>query len=310
MTALGIDCGGTATRWLVVDQTGQTLASGDDQGATGHVFADKARTHTRAVLGRICKEIADRGLQPAAVTAGVTGLTNGSQEAQTIGEWLAADLSLPPSAVDVVDDMWIAFHTVFEPGTGIVVYSGTGAVGTHIDATGTLRKTGAHGHIIDDGGSAYWIGQRAIRWLMRNWDEQDGPPDGPFAETLYDTMGGNDWEHIRTFVYQDPRGHVAQLARATGAAANRDMPEALSILSDAGIELARLANVLASRLTPQPVALIGGTSRLHPTIRSAFLDGLDRSRLALTADDTIDLREAHRTPVKAAAQLAKNRIGR
>ena len=309
-TALGIDCGGTATRWLVVDTDGHTRGNGSDQGATGHVFAAEAREHTRSVLRRICVEITRQGLKPAAVTAGVTGLTNTSKETVTIGEWLATDLNLPSSAVKIVDDMWIAFHTVFEPGNGVVVYSGTGAVGTHIDATGTIRKTGAHGHIIDDGGSAYWIGQRAIRWLMRSWDEQDGQPSGALAEALFAAMGGNDWEHIRTFIYQEPRSHVAQLARATAAAANRSAPEALLILNDAGTELARLANVLAGRLAAQPVALIGGTARLHPTIQAAFLDRLDKSRIALRSDGGVDLRKAHRTPVEAAAQLATDRIGK
>ncbi len=302
--ALGIDCGGTATRWLLIDSTGKEVGNGQAPGATGHVFAAAARDHIRAVLSGICAEIMAQPTRPRAVIAGITGLTNTSKEAIVIRDWLAADLSISPDRVSVVDDMWIAFHTVFEPGTGIIVYSGTGAVGCHVDAGGGLRKTGAHGHIIDDGGSAYWIGQQAIRWLMRAWDEQNAPPATPLADKLYECMGGPDWELIREFIYIDARAQVAMLARPVAAAATSNDQEALQILAGAGAELARLANILAQRVGPQPIALIGGTAHLHPAVRRSFIQGLDPGRTAKTAGGELDLREAIRTPVEAAAHLA------
>ncbi len=301
--ALGIDCGGTATRWLLVDDAERKIASGEAPGTTGHVFAEAARDHTSAVLRDICAAVVAH-TTPVSVTAGVTGLSNTSKEAIVIRDWLAADLSVSPDRVSVVDDMWIAFHTAFAPGTGIIVYGGTGAVGCHVDTSGTLQKTGAHGHIIDDGGSAYWIGQRAIRWLMRTWDEQGAPPATPLADELYACMGGPDWELIREFIYKEARSQVVKLARPVAGAANRDDREARQILADAGAELARLANVLARRVGPRPVALIGGTALLHPTIRRSFIEHLDDRTVTKTSNGEPDLRDAVRTPVEAAAKLA------
>ncbi len=306
--ALGIDCGGSATRWLLLGDDGRLVARGEAPGATGHVFIPEARDHTRAVLSGICAEVIAQPVNPKTATAGVTGLTNVSAEAGIIRDWLAADLAIAPDATAVVDDMWIAFHTVFEPGTGIVIYAGTGAVATHIDAAGDIKKAGAHGHIIDDGGAAYWIGQQAIRWLVRTWDEQGAAPTSSLAKALYRELGGPDWELIRQFVYSDPRGQVAKLARPTAAAANDGDTTALRILEAAGAELARLTNVLARHVGPQPVALTGGTLQLHPAVGLSVVKHLDRNRIALTEKGDPDMREAHRTPVEAAAQLALARI--
>jgi N-acetylglucosamine kinase-like BadF-type ATPase len=55
-----------------------------------------------------------------------------------------------------------------------------------------------------------------------------------------------------------------------GEAASADDATALSILREAGGELARLANALIKRLGPRPVALVGGSARLHPVVASAF----------------------------------------
>ena len=302
--ALGIDCGGTATRWLLVDDAGKDIGSGAGPGATGLVYAAAARDHTRAVLSGISAEVIAQPAKPGAVIAGVTGLTSASKEAILVQDWLAADLSISADQVSVVDDMWIAFHTVFEPGTGIVVYSGTGSVCSHIDANGVLRKSGAHGHIVDDGGSGYWIGRQALHWLVRTWDEQGPPPATPLAEQLYRRIGGPDWELIRAFVYKEPRTQVSQLAQAVAGAADSKDATALRILADAGAELARLANVLAHHVGPQPIALVGGTTRLHPALRQSFIQHLDRWRIANTDGGEPDLREAFRTPVEAAAHLA------
>ena len=304
LTALGVDCGGSATRWQLIAEDGREIANGQAAGATGHVYEAGARDHTRHVIRTICAEIVGRDAPPRSVTAGITGLTNESAAAATIRDWLAADLSLAAAQIAVVDDMWIAFHTVFEPGTGIVVYSGTGSVACHIDQAGELRKSGAHGHIIDDGGSGYWIGREGLVWLMRVRDEQGAPPATPLATRLGEEIGGMDWERIRPFVYSEPRTQVAKLGRCVADAAGAGDEVARRILTRAGAELARLANVLARRLPVQPVALIGGSARLHGAIAESFAAQLDRQKIARMADGAPDLRTPIRTPVAAAARLA------
>jgi N-acetylglucosamine kinase-like BadF-type ATPase len=59
-----------------------------------------------------------------------------------------------------------------------------------------------------------------------------------------------------------------------GEAAKADDRTALRILREAGEELARLANSLTKRVGPRPVALAGGSSRLHPILAEAFRNGL------------------------------------
>ena len=42
--------------------------------------------------------------------------------------------------IAVQDDLWIGFHAVCRPGAGHVVYAGTGSVGMHIRADGSVVK--------------------------------------------------------------------------------------------------------------------------------------------------------------------------
>jgi N-acetylglucosamine kinase-like BadF-type ATPase len=111
--------------------------------------------------------------------------------------------------------------------------------------------------------------------------------------TLAAAMGGATWNDVRTFVYGGDRGKIGALARAVAEAANAGDATALRILRDAGRELARLANSLMKRIGPRPVALVGGTARLHPAVADAFRRELPRGVEVITSDVDAALTAAH-----------------
>ena len=103
--------------------------------------------------------------------------------------------------------------------------------------------------------------------------EEENPGAGwtsTLGTCLAGALGGTDWNIVRSFVYGGDRGKIGSLARAVGEAAQADDATALRILREAGEELARLANALIKRLGPRPVALVGGSARLHPVLSDAF----------------------------------------
>jgi N-acetylglucosamine kinase-like BadF-type ATPase len=67
----------------------------------------------------------------------------------------------------------------------------------------------------------------------------------------------------------------------------------LRILEDTGRELARLADCLIKRVGKRPVALVGGSARLHPAIAKAFRAGLPRDVEVITSDVDAALTAAH-----------------
>jgi glucosamine kinase len=269
MIGLGLDAGGSATRWTVVDRAGVVLGAGELAPVDGHLFNPANRARFVAMAAALADVTAK--LAPDGVVAGITGLTGGSPEADTARDILAQALGV--SSVLVEDDLWIGYHAAFAPGAGHVVYAGTGSVGLHIKADGNLVRVGGRGMLIDDGGSAFWIGREGLNTLYRRIDA--GQAEGSLGAALYAAIGGTDWNAVRAYVYGGGRNAVAMLAMAVAGA---DDPGAAAILGLAGRELARLGRDLVARIGVLPVVLQGRAASLHPAILTAMRDaapGLD-----------------------------------
>lgn len=256
---VGIDAGGSATRWVLANGDA-TLAAGELPAVNGHLFTPDSRTAFDSFAAALARALPH---PPAFVVAGITGLTGDAPEAALAGDILSAALHVPRARVIVQDDLWIGYHAAFVPGEGIVVYAGTGSVGMHIRADGTIERAGGRGILIDDAGSAFWIGRQALDCVFRRIDA--AAPRGPLGDALFAAMAAEDWNGVRAHVYGGGRTAVAMLALAVAEAAEAD-PDALAILADAGDELARLACVLAARVGRLPVVLLGRAATLHPVI--------------------------------------------
>ncbi len=292
MSALGIDAGASSTRWMLVDRGGATVATGQAAPISGHIFAASAREAVLRTLERLCAEVAAHGA-PSHVVAGVTGLTTGTEVANTLEAAIADRFALPRGNVVVVDDMLIAYRGAFDPGDGILVYAGTGSIAYHLTAEGHVLRAGGHGYLVDDAGGGFWIGQQALRAMMRARDI--GEMERALHRALCAAIGETTWDGIRSFTYGGGRSAVASLVPAVVAAAGEGDSEAAAILRDAGRELARLARVLLRRLGGKPVALAGGAASASPVVFAAFRDSLPPG---------VAVRRHEAPPVECAARLA------
>lgn len=269
---LGIDVGGTASRWVVVSESGLEIARGKAGGATGHLF--NPVEHDR--FGRILADIAaalPEGTVVHGVHAGVTGLgENAAAEAQGL---LARQFDVWGERVTTSDDMEVAFRAVFPPGGGHLVSAGTGSIGLHLTAHGEQIRVGGRGLLIDDAGSGTWIALTALDRLYRLIDRV-GEPRGAelLAEAIGAAVGGPNWDHVRQFVYGSDRGRIGTLAQPVATAASAGDPLAQTVLADAARELARLAQALLERAGALPVGFVGGIIDLHPLIRAGLVEAL------------------------------------
>jgi len=290
---LGIDVGGTASRWVAIDLGGAEVARDRAGGATGHLFNPVERER----FGRMLADIAHAlpvEIEVLGVHAGVTGLGEGATaEAHSA---LSAEFQLPPSRVTSSDDMVLAFLAAFDPGAGHLVSAGTGSIGFHITTSGEQVRVGGRGLLIDDGGSGTWIALTALDRLYRLID-QFGAPRGAeaLANALFDAVGGSQWDDVRSFVYGNDRGRIGTLAQAVAAAANSGDPVATDVLADAARELARLAHALIARKNKLPVGVVGGIIDLHPKIREGLAEALPG----------VDLRFPRVDAALQAAQMAR-----
>lgn len=297
---LGLDVGGTATRWALADRQGGVLAQGSVAGMTALMMgSDAGRDTLRATLEGLAHSLRRAGCVATARTvAGFSGYSEDAGLRLRLEALVARALQVDAGSVRVVSDITLAYLDCFAPGEGYLVYAGTGSIAVGIDPDGQQHRVGGRGGLLDDGGSGYWIAREALQHIWRAEDEAPGSwPQSALATAVFAQIGGSSWAHTRAFVYQGSRGQVGELALAVAAAAARDDAVAQGILRRAGNELARLAAVLTRRLGTRPVALAGRAAQLHPAILSAM-----RQQLAGVAEPRLVELQSHLTAARIAAR--------
>jgi N-acetylglucosamine kinase-like BadF-type ATPase len=299
-TGLGIDAGGSQTRWALVGSGQSVLAEGSVAGFSALQLGGEAG-HRK--VSEILKSLADQALGWGAVSgvhAGVTGF-GGLQErsGQILHTLLARQFELPIDAVVLSNDIELACLAAFEPGMGYLVYAGTGSIAGFMDAQREFHRAGGRGGILDDGGSGYWITVEALRKIWRAEDERPGCwAESPMAVSLFKAIGGHDWSCSRKLIYGASRGQIGQLAIAVAAEADSD-PQARDILQRAGHELARLGAAMVARFGVRPIVLAGRVPQLHSLIEQSM-----RERLPPASD----LRLVHLQAHVVAARLAQKKV--
>ena len=264
---LGIDAGGTQTRWALAEPGGAIVAEGQVAGLSALQMGSAAGRQTvHANFAMLARAVQKHG-RPSRVRAGLTGFGGDGEQLQ---RWLSELLGLGSRAITLCNDIEIAYLDSFAPGQGYLVYAGTGSIGAWIDEQQQFHRAGGRGVMLDDGGGGFWIAREALRTIWRNEDACPGCwQQSPMARAVFDHVGGSDWSWSRQFIYGQERGEVGKLALAVAASADAD-PVAAAILHSAGEELARLAQALTARFGPRPVVLTGRASELHPIIAGAM----------------------------------------
>jgi len=289
---LGIDAGGTETRWALARGDGEIVAEGTAPGLSALLMARPAgREQVHATFTRLANEVLEAG-HPLRVCAGLTGFGG---DGNVLMGWLSDLLDVRLDAITLCNDIEIAYLDAFEPGEGYLVYAGTGSIAAFIDEQGEFHRAGGRGVMLDDAGGGFWIAREAMRRIWRREDEEPGAwQDSPMAHAVFDHVGGSDWSFSRSFIYHQERGEVGKLALAVAMSAGAD-PAARHILLQAGRELARLALALVARFGPRPIVLAGRAAELHPLVSEAM-------RAELPPGLTLQKRAAR--PHHAAARMA------
>ena len=270
---LGIDAGGTQTRWALATADGGIVAEGAVGGLSAlQMTHEEGRAKVRRQLTELAREVLARG-RPQRIRFGVTGFGGEGAALQAV---LSGLFELPLEDIILSNDIEIAYLTSLAPGEGYLIYAGTGSIGAFIDSDGTFHRAGGRGVVLDDGGGGFWIAREALRHVWRNEDEQPGRWHASrLSRAVFAHIGSDDWAASREFIYTQERGAVGKLALAVAASAEFD-PVAADILNRAGEELARLAQALISRHGLRPVVLAGRASTLHPLILASMREVLGR----------------------------------
>jgi N-acetylglucosamine kinase len=161
----------------------------------------------------------------------------------------------------LIHDSVAALYAATGGDPGIIVNSGTGCFAAGLNRAGEYVRVGGWGYLIDDRGSAFDIGMKAITLGFRMMDGRT--PRTELVTLLRTRLGVRMFDEILDGIYSNRIGveEIAQLAPSVSKRAGQDKV-CKQILMEAGTSLAELACTAARRLriteTSFPLAMVGG----------------------------------------------------
>lgn len=237
MKYIGIDGGGTKTKFVLYDENGNIM----------HEIVNQS-VHILTQSEEICIDILRKNVlaldssKQAIIIAGLAGYGNQKELRHQIE-------NICKKAFDgyqylLYNDVQIALMGALAGQDGIVVIAGTGSIAFSYVA-GQSKRCGGWGYQLGDEGSAYWIGCQ----LLQKYCQQ---VDGRLPRTLLYHMVKeycglmNDYDMIQyRHRMENERKVIAHLAKLNYELAKQNDPYALQIYQDAAHHLASLIWPLA-----------------------------------------------------------------
>lgn len=282
--ALGVDGGGTQTRCVVLNEQGSVVGVG----VSGPSKPD-------AVEPRLGSQNLQEAIRVACATCGGTdaidsvfigmGGVISPADVQVVRGMLAG-LDLRPSIpVNVEVDIRVALAggTAGQPGIALIVGTGSSCYGRN--AVGNAWRSGGWGYIIDDYGSGFYLGQRALEAVVRAADGRNVPT--ALTKPCMEALGISDLNELMHRIYYPRLDHtgIAALAPIVVQCAEHDAT-ALDIIRRGCDELALMVEVTTRKLSlgenvlVVPVGSLGTVNQFYrQALEAAILKRLPQARI-------------------------------
>jgi N-acetylglucosamine kinase-like BadF-type ATPase len=301
---LGVDGGGSKTRFAAIDASGALLAEAQ-LGTTYHpqVGLDGVRATLAAGIGQLLAPLRRTPADVAQAFFGLPAYGEDSRATAALQGIPALVLGHHRYACD--NDMVCGWAGSLACADGINIIAGTGSMGYGRRGAAAAR-CGGWGEAFSDEGSAYWIAIQGLNAFSRMSDGR--LPRGPLHALLraHFQLGAHDLD-LCAHVYGEglgSRGDLAALSPLVARAAQAGDAVAATIFERAGQELAAIAAALRVALgfetgEPVPVSYSGGAFSAGELLMHPF-----RQALA-AADHGFELRAPLHAPHYGAALYAR-----
>lgn len=307
---LGIDGGGTKTRFALIDGDGHLLAQAQ-LGTTYHpeVGLDGAAD----VLARgVAQVLQDAGIGGGDIGHAFFGLPAYGEDSALLPRLRALPGPILGHARYTCDnDMVCGWAGSLGCADGINIVAGTGSIG-YGQRNGIGARAGGWGEVFSDEGSAYWIAVQGLNAYSRMSDGR--APKGPLHAAFNQALGLREDLDICAHVYGEralTRGELAGLSPLVATAARDGDAAARAILGRAGRELAQIADAIRTALHFEPgervpVSTSGGAFSAGELLLASFRDALHAT--CATFALVPPLHEPHYGAALYAAKLAGHRF--
>ena len=287
-TYLGIDGGGTKTKFILCGANGETLA--EVTRPTCHYMQAGGLAGVTQVLAEGVEAVLrEAGIKPEDVAAAFIGLP-GYGDVETDKPMLARAVDDAMGAIPhwIGNDSENSLAGTLAGACGISLICGTGSIACGRNAAGdVLRCGGWHYAIGSDEGSGYWIGVELLRLFTRQSDGRDART--PLYEAIRSKLELRADGDVITRVVEEwalDRTKIAALSRLLGELCEKGDPNAARILDRAASELTDMAAALYRRLGfsgEVPVSYSGGVFNIGAPILEPLAQKLGALNMALRA---------------------------
>jgi N-acetylglucosamine kinase-like BadF-type ATPase len=273
---VGVDGGASKTVALVGNSLGKILGRGESGSSNYHNIgiakaSEAVRSATREARGQA-------GLREKPEIAVVALAAVDSAADRRVSNQFIQSLKIAKKSF-VVHDSIAALYAATQGKPGIIVISGTGCVAAGISAGGEYVRVGGWGFLIDDEGSSFDTGRKALTKAFRAVDGRG--QDTKLTSALKRKFRVKTPEEILNVIYANGVNveEIAALASLVSKTARYDKV-CRQILNEAGRALAELVCTVARRLNmsrdPFQVKTVGGSFKAGSYLLQPFVTGIKR----------------------------------
>lgn len=300
---LGVDGGGTKTQaWLArVDDQGSPQVIGRGIAGSSNKVAVGFETAMANLNAAMMQAFADAQLAPSPIASAAFALAgSGTEEVRRqILDYVKKNL--PVESAHVIHDGQAVLQAGTPDGWGIAMIAGTGTVAYGANPTGTTAVVGGWGYWFGDEGSAYWLGQTALRAISHAADGRANPT--ALTAAVLSRLDTQDPREILATLLREGnvRRSIADLADLVCEVAEQQDEVASQIVEQAAQHWSRHIGCLSQQLMPDepfPLALAGGVLCGSFFARNRLLAQLEADRLRTSSVEFVP------EPVVGCVQLA------
>jgi N-acetylglucosamine kinase-like BadF-type ATPase len=266
-TYLGVDGGGSKTRFLLIDEAGTVVASHTEGPA---YYLETGIETLRAMLARgIDGTLQQGGIAAADLTFAFFGLPSYGEDRSLLPTLDAApSVALPAARYRCGNDAVCGWAGALAGADGINIVAGTGSI-AYGEYAGRGARAGGWGELFSDEGSAYWLVREGLRLFSRMSDGRS--PRGALYRRVRQHFALEEDLELCAAVYGKSvaqRSQFAQLSRLVAEAAGAGDAAARALFAQAAAELADMVDAVRDQLrVPEdmqlPVSYSGGLFNLR-----------------------------------------------
>ncbi|MBS3814024.1 hypothetical protein KGY58_00865 [Candidatus Bipolaricaulota bacterium] len=276
---IGIDGGGTGTRGIVSDESGNILAETTSGPCNLNTLdIGDAAARLKEIICELCKA-KSKNTSVKLVVVALAGAERKRKKNKLI-ELIEDKLPFTvTSRVEIIPDVQAALLGALGDDQGLVVNSGTGAIAVGQDYMGDIVRADGWGYLLGDEGSGYWIGLTAIKKVL---EEKDGRGrETSLKRRVLDYYDICEVENVIPLIYEKDKPllvkSIAGVAPLVFEEASAEDQVARTIVSRAGYHLGRTAKAVLDRMEyegcPVKVVLTGGV--LKSTKKKPLMDSFE-----------------------------------